>query len=1456
MAGDEDFGSARITIDIDGVDAVDDARDLGLRIQRAIVRATRDTGAQIRRNIQRGLDATSVSIEVEPDLRRFEARLLAGLRDLNGINIPILPDLTRFEADLRAALASIGEVRIRVVPDLTTFDAAIRAHNAPDVTVNANVDSNRLTRALGALGGVAGKLAGPITGLLRLGAVGIAAASAAQGVIGLVAALAPAAGIIAALPAVVLGFQAALGTLKLATLGVGDALGAAFSGDAKKFQEAINGLAPAAQKAVTAVRDLAPELKGVQQAVQQAFFQQFSGDVTAAVKNLLPLKGSLQNIAANFGTAASEGLKFIQSQQALQGLQRLLSGTSAAVGGLAGGVQPLAKGLLDVASSVAAAFGSDLGSGIRNLETDVGNFLSRIAAGGQAVAWVDGALTVFAQLGGIISNVGSILSGVFSAANTSGGGLLNNIQTITKSFAEFINSAAGQTAVSNIFGTVATIAAQLGPILGALVTQLGAIAPALAPVFTAIGPALVNLIDGLGPALAAIAPSLSDIATGLAGAFAAIGPSLGPIGTAIGSTLTALAPLLPVVGELAGVLGTGLAGALQTVALVLQPVVSALTGALLPVLPTIGAAFTDLVTALAPLASGVGQAIADVFTGLAPVFVTLAGALSDVSGSLIAGLVPVLPDLVTAFTEVSGAIAPTVSALVDGLLPVLPGIVDAFTQVVGIMGDLALAVAPVDVALLGMVGALAPVVATFVTGLLPILPTIAEAFASIEKAIVPIIPPIANLVVALAPLVALALQVSTAVLGIAVGFAGFLVLNTVVPIIQGVVTVLAGLLTGITAAVNFVVNLPTLITTALSSFATTVSTFFTGLFTTAGSALSTGFQAVLDFFTALPGQILTALVALPGLLADGLVNVILLALQAALNLFIVWPAQIIGALSSLGSSLLALFTEAFTTTVDALTTFGTSVVTFFSGLPARAGAALAALPGQVSRLFTSAGTSALSAARSTGTSVVNFFNALPGRIGAALSSLGSKLSSAFKSAGSSAISAARTAITGMVAVGRDLVNGLIAGIGQRVSGLISSARNMVGSAISAAKNALKSSSPSKVFIDIGKDVGNGFIIGVDGTAKQVAASVTRVMNGIVKIGRDVGFGFVAGLTGSSSQIKQVTSKIVSDIETAFKGVRTGVDDRLVSLVQTGNTRLQGLAAQRDALVKRIADAQKFAATTAAAAAGAFSLQDLTQNTTVSGSNIILGLQDAVGQVKRFADRIALLKKEGLRNDLLQQVIGLGPDQGAVLAKTLSQQSAATIKKINSLQGQLAGASTRLGKIGADALFDSGKQAGAGFLAGLAAQRKAIEALMLSIAKSMQNAIRTALKIKSPSQVFWNIGWLTGKGLHLGLLDSLGALVSLAGAAARQVTGAVSSEFANLTGTVSAGGVVIPLTRAQRARQDDDGTGGQAGGRKPWKTGTAAAGTTMTNNFTINEVGDGTITAHRVLNRLVASTGVF
>ncbi|MFC3346009.1 hypothetical protein ACFOOM_00855 [Streptomyces echinoruber] len=1339
MAGeDEDYGSARITIDLDDRGVVADAQQLGQRIQNALNRATNGIARQIRNSIQNSLRGVAVQIRVDPDLSHFDTALLRELRHLDSINIPVSPDLSRFDARLLSGLAGVDsldipvapdvsvfmerlraaladeEVSIRVVPDLDGLDDRIRRHRPPNVNVDADVDTNRLTRSLAGLAGIAGGVGRVLAQGLKLGAFGIAAVGAAKGVATLTGALAPAVGIVAAFPAAFLGVQAALGTLRLAVAGVSDAFSAALTGDAKEFEKSLEDLTPAARSAAKEVRAFKPALDSLKSSVQQAFFKPLKGDIEAAGKALGgPLKTGMTAVSGELGRLASSVLGFAKSASAVQLVKGVFAGLKAEIAGIkSDSVDRLLKAISGFVSSTLPAF-NGLGGVLDRLVNRLAAFLENATKAGKGLSWIQTALTVLQQLGGIAQNIGSILSSVFRAAGDAGGGFLANLQTITGQVAAFLKTASGQSAVGNIFATIGTIATQLGPILSALVTQLGQIAPALAPIFSTLGPAITSLIGSLGPALAAIAPSLQAVATSLAAGLSVIGPSLAPLGAAIGNAVTALAPLLPLAGQLVAVLAQALAPALNAVVVALQPVVEELVAALMPVLPQLGAAFVSLVTAITPLATGVGQALAQLVANLAPLMSTLAGTLAQVAAALV----------------------PVVQALTSALLPVLPALVQAFTAVM--------------------------------------------------QALMPLLPAIANLAVALSPLLVMIVNLLAPVVQVAAAFATWAAISVVVPVISTVVSALTGLYTGLASVVTFITQLPSLIMAGLS---------------TLGSLLVSAFNGVVAFFAGLPGMIMAGLSALPGLLASffhgalvAVGTVIGVQIGLIILLFTRVPGMVLSALSSLASVIGGLFTSAFSRARSLTTSFVSQVAGFLAALPGRAVAVLASLPGRVQSLFRSAGNAGMSAARNFGTQAVVFFAGLPGRVRGALSGAASALTS----------------------VGRDLVQGMINGVKAMAGSLVSAAKTVVSSAISAAKSVLKIGSPSRVFMQIGKDTGKGFII---------------------------------GLTGTASQIKATTEKIAKDITAAFKGKNTRLDDRLLKLVADGNKRLTSLATQRDAIAKKIADAQKFATDTAASALQSFSLQNLTQSG-VNGFNIVEGLDQALRQVKSFTKQINDLSKRGLRKDLLQQIIGLGPQQGAQLAQFLSSQSTASLKRINSLQAQLVSATNKLGRDAADDLFDAGKQASKGFLSGLKGQQKDIEDLMLEIAKGMQKAIRSALGIHSPSRVFARIGDLTGQGLQVGLLGRLAAVRKMTRAAAFAVADAVRAPLASLPRQMP-GPEVRPMLAAISDGGDPVRLTRRPGGTQAARAlAAAAAGGGVTNNFNVTAAQDPEQTARIVMRRL-------
>lgn len=1282
---DEELGSASVSIELDDEGTSASLDRLSDRIERALSDAARDGARRMKRQLNLVIRKINpLKIEVTADLTRFRAALNT-VNNLGSTEITVVPsvDPERFRRELQRRVRGIY-IRIPVRPDFDGFDDLVRAHRPPaiDVRVEPEVNSRAVQRSLSALSGALGKVGNLAKVTLGFGALGIAAAGAASAVAGLVAALAPAAGIIAAGPAVILGYQAALGALKLALSGVSDAFSTALTGSAEEFEKSLENLSPKAQAAAREVRALKPAFEDLRSTVQDSFFKRIEGDITRTAEALQgPLTRGLRQIADSWGGAANGVLGYIQGSRGVNDVNRILIAANQATQGLADGSNKLTAGFLQAGAAISEAFGKQLESGLSTITQRFGTFLQTVSADGRLVAWVDGALSALATLGAVIGNIGGILAGVFGAADTAGGGFLVTLNKTTQAFEDFVNEAETQQALANVFRTLATVGAQLAPIFQSLVGVIGQIAPAIAPLLTAIGPAIVSVIQALGPLIQGLLPGINAVVDGIVTAIGGIASSgvLTDVGAAFGTVLTAIAPLLPVVGELVASLAQALAPVLQLVAEAVAPIVSALSAALLPILPPLVDVVLQLVDAFAPLVDSLGVALAQVITALAPLLLTVA----------------------TALGTIAEALTPLIAQVTDALLPIFEALAPAITQIVE---------------------AITPLITQLVSALLPALPPLIEAYVAIYEAILPLIPIFADLVAGLAPLVTLVLQALGPLLTFAANIVKWLSVQVVVPVIENLIGVIRGIVQAATDVVD-----------GIRQFVTTVVGFFTKLYNDGRRIIGQLVDGISATFRRLPGLVTSVL-------------------------------------SQLGSAISSTFTAAKNVAVRSITDLVNSVVRVARELPGKVRSGLGALSGY------------------------------------------------------------------LVSAGADLIRGMINGIRSMAGALVDSAKSVVSGAVNGAKALLGIKSPSRVFRQIGVFVGQGL---------------------------------VNGLTASEASIEKTSERLAKLITDAFKGQKTLRDDNLLRTVKTTQTQLERLVRQREALAERIKKANEFAASTTQAALQSFGLNtlfdrvnqniaSLKERTTVSNrpglkidviGDLTKQLDASAARIRRFNKQVTDLAKRGLRRDLIEQLIGLGPEAGADLAQQLSLASNKQIKDLNAAQSRLNTAATKFGKDSADKMFDAGKQAANGFLAGLKGQQKALQDLMVSIAKGLSKAIRQALGIKSPSRVFQRIGEQTVQGLVRGIARmsgvAAGASASLAGRVTAGFGGpaalsAVSDPFGTGRGPVGLGAV----NGAQRAAH---GLGAV----------TAANGRVVNieqGAIVINEVGNAESTATRVVNRLVG-TGV-
>lgn len=516
-------------------------------------------------------------------------------------------------------------------------DDAVRRADAPDIPVRVDVDvdsEGTFARFISSITGVRLPVAG-------FAALGLAAASAAASIVQLAAALAPAVGIVATLPSGIGILAAGISTLQVATLGVGDAFEAAFD-DAEAFDAAIEGLAPNVQAAAQALRDMAPELDGLRDRVQQAFFQDFDDVLNTLAETLLgPVTEGMVSVAGAVNGVIQSLTVVATSREGVDFVTQSFAIMSSVVEQLREPIAMLFSSLLSVGTAINEAFGADVGAGLASMITQFSAFLERAAASGQAVAWIENAMTVFQQLGAIISPIVGILGSLGAAASATGGNILGVWGQALGVINDFLASAEGQAALIAVFEGLNTV-----------------------------GDAFREVLAGIGPAIPPLVSGIADI-------LGAVAPLIGPLSTLVGSVLTALSPLLTAVATAI----QPIIGPLTEVIELLGPVLTEVITALMPLIEIIaevlGGVLGAAMEALAPIIIAVLEAISPLLEALQPLFDIL-GVIAELIGTILEPIISALGEILLWLVE--NVIVPFVIPIVELLADLLTGLLGSAVQ--------------------------------------------------------------------------------------------------------------------------------------------------------------------------------------------------------------------------------------------------------------------------------------------------------------------------------------------------------------------------------------------------------------------------------------------------------------------------------------------------------------------------------------------------------------------------------------------------------------------------------------------------------------------------------------------------------------------------------------------------------------------------------------------------------
>uniref|UniRef100_UPI002F917304 phage tail tape measure protein n=1 Tax=Streptomyces sp. NBC_01177 TaxID=2903761 RepID=UPI002F917304 len=284
------------------------------------------------------------------------------------------------------------------------------------------------------------------------------------------------------------------------------------------------------------------------------------------------------------------------------------------------------------------------------------------------------------------------------------------------------------------------------------------------------------------------------------------------------------------------------------------------------------------------------------------------------------------------------------------------------------------------------------------------------------------------------------------------------------------------------------------------------------------------------------------------------------------------------------------------------------------------------------------------------------------------------------------------------------------------------------------------------------------------------------------------------LAGTAGDLSKALAALVKDVKAA------GLSGKALSAAGgKAASKLLGLAKAQDAVQSKIAAAKTAAADQKKVASDFLGISNLAEADSVNG--LIVGMRDRQRTAKTFAAQIKTLSSKGLSQDLISQLVAMGPD--SQLAGVVAGASKGQIKTLNGLAKSGASLSTSYGRTMADSMFDAGKDASKGFLVGLQSQEKALQAQMNKLGKGIVSAIRKSLDSHSPARKTIAVGRDTGEGLLIGVL---GMVPQVEAAAAQLGTAAIPSAAAMAAQHAAATAAAAASSPTVRLAPQTAGTG--------------------------------------------------
>lgn len=298
------------------------------------------------------------------------------------------------------------------------------------------------------------------TVITGIGLIAQAASAAAAAITELTASLSFAAiGGLVSVTSGALAFGQALSVVKLASGGVGKALG----GLNKELDpEKFSALTPAAKEFALEIEALKPSIRGLQQLLQEGLFPGVVQSIQILTPLIVRLAPFLQTTAETLGLLA---VNAATAASRLGGpLSRILSTNNIVIENLGNAVIGLAESFI-ILMAAAGPLAVDMSEVLLNMSKGIKLFIRAKNASGDLAKFLFRSGLALRDFGSLLKNFGRLLFNILKAALPFGLALTVQLSTLTDSMADFLGSAKGQNTLTQFFASVQPAIREVGLLL-------------------------------------------------------------------------------------------------------------------------------------------------------------------------------------------------------------------------------------------------------------------------------------------------------------------------------------------------------------------------------------------------------------------------------------------------------------------------------------------------------------------------------------------------------------------------------------------------------------------------------------------------------------------------------------------------------------------------------------------------------------------------------------------------------------------------------------------------------------------------------------------------------------------------------------------------------------------------------------------------------------------------------